>query len=947
VPRPLCEYNLLITKRILPLLLSLITLSASAQSVIIGTVQDAVLKTPLPEAKVSLLAADSTVLIDSVAITKKHRADGTVKEAQFIIDMEKQTRRYFLRASLKGYDDAWMPLSINGDDQRALMLDNPLELRRMRTIDLKDVVVTATKIKMYFKGDTIVYDATAFKLPDGSMLDDLIRQMPGVTMNDNGEIFVNNRKIDELQLASRSFMGGNSKVLLKNLPYYTVKNIKVYDQDTDLNRALGAQVEKKKFVMDVNLKPEFQIGYLANVEAAGGTQHRWLGRGFLLGFNNCTRYTLLANGNNVNESRHIGSASQWTPTAMPNSLLTTYSTAGEIDYQRTDKNLSETLNFDYTSTRNESEMLQRRELFLAGNPMSMVSKNSMAKEHNLKASNRFKYIKPERYQIDVHADFSHKSYNGHFSTLTEQYVDSLTTRQQSGGFNEGHAWTGNFNFKFNPKIKNIGNMSPYLALSAFSDFSSDKNQQAQRYVTENFVHPSASKQHNASDFSAKKFAAGASLTYLLSKGNDFYTIDIAPSYSRNKSHDWLYHPDTLLLPSQIDMLQAITDPANSYDSDENDYKTDITFHFSRLIPLPATKSFPVAARANFLDLYLHIAPMHERLHYQRGAIDTAVTRNTARFEPRLEAYLYVKKERLRPLFFRLMHTAYNAPLINQINLRDDATPLVVHLGNPDLKKWFAITTFWLEYKDISHEFHNWNVSTVFFYNHNVVAQSVRFNPQTGVYTYRPENVSGSYDIQTKAGAFFTLDANRLWTAENNYDGSFAHWRDHAMLSGETESHLNATNILTLHDNLYLQYNKGVLNVRATGDASWRHSEGKRVGISTLNVFDYRYGLAARYTLPVLKTTISADGNMYSRRGYGSANLNTDDLVLNASVSQSLLKGKLIASLEAFDLFHQLSNTQYEVNAQGRVETWYRSLPHYVMLHVVYHWNKSPMNKKKK
>jgi hypothetical protein len=909
-------------------------------------VQDGFLKTPLPDAKVSLLAADSTVLIDSVPITKKRREDGTVKKAEFMIDMKKKTCRYFLRASLNGYDDAWMPLSINGDDQGAFMLDDPLELRRMRTIDLKGVVVTATKIKMYWKGDTIVYDATAFKLPDGSMLDDLIRQMPGVTMNDNGEIFVNNRKIDELQLGSRTFMGGNSKVLLKNLPYYTVKNIKVYDQNTDLNRALGADVERKKFVMDVNLKPEFQVGYVANVEAAGGTQNRWLGRGFLLGFNDCTRYTLLANANNVNESRHIGSANQWTPTSMPNSLLTTYSTAGEIDYQRTDKNLSETLNFDYSSTRNESEMLQRRELFLAGNPLSTMSRNSMAKEHNLKAGNRLKYIKPEGYQLDVSADFSHKSYNGNFFSRSEQYVDSLTNRQLSEGFNEGHSWAGKFNFKFTPKVKKIGNMNPYLALSAFLDYSSDKNQQVQQYMTEDFVHSSASKQHNANDFSTKKFAVGASVNYLLSKGNDFYSIDITPSYSRNKSHDWLYHPDTLLLSSQIDMLQAITDPANSYDSDENDYKTDINFHFTRLIPLPATKEFPVAARANFLDLYLHITPMHERLHYQRGAIDTVATRNTARFEPRLEVHLFFKKDRLRPLFFRLMQTAYNEPLLNRINFRDDATPLVVHLGNPDLKNWQNLTWFRFEYQDIRSERHNWNVSTNFFYHQNEVTQSVQFNPQTGVYTYRPKNVSGSYDIQTKAGAFFTLDPNRLWTMENNYDGGFTHWRDHAMLSGETESHLNAVNTLTLHDNLYLQYNKGAFNVRATGDISWRHSEGKMVDFSTLNAFDYRYGLIARYTLPVLKTTISTDGNMYSRRGYGSANLNTDDFVLNASVSQSLLKGKLIACLEAFDLFHQLSNTQYEVNAQGRTETWYRSLPHYVMLHVVYHWNKTPIKKKK-
>ena len=110
---------------------------------------------------------------------------------------------------------------------------------------------------------------------------------------------------------------------------------------------------------------------------------------------------------------------------------------------------------------------------------------------------------------------------------------------------------------------------------------------------------------------------------------------------------------------------------------------------------------------------------------------------------------------------------------------------------------------------------------------------------------------------------------------------------------------------------------------------------------TLSAFDFQYGLSARYTLPRLNTTLSADGNMYSRRGYGSSELNTNDFVLNASISQPFLKGKLIARIEAFDLLHQLSNTQNAINAQGRTETWYRSLPHYVMMHVVYHWSKNP------
>ena len=931
-------------RHIITIILALAATSAWAQGLVFGRVQDAFLKTPITDAKVSLLlAADSTVVIDSIPITVKRRDDGTVREAQFMLQPEKKTCKYLLRGRLEGYEDGYLPLTIDASNTGAIMLDDALEPRKIRQVNLQEVTVTATKVKMYYRGDTIVYDATAFKLPDGSMLDDLIHQMPGVTIDEYGQIFVNGRKIDELQLGSRSFMRGNSKVLMENLPYYTVKDIKVYDQDTDLNRALNTQAEKKKFVMDVNLKPEHQIGYIANVEAAGGTMERWLGRGFLLGFTEHTRYTLLGNSNNVNESRHIGRSDHWTPDAVPQSLLTTHSAAGEIDYQSADKNVQENLTADFTSTRDEGEMLRSSELFLQGNPLQTTHQNSLSKAQRLKVGNRFKYVKPKGFMFDTDAAFNYRSYSGNSSTLMEQFVDSLTTRQRMDGFNEGKAWSTYAFARIRPMLKNIGKVKQYSRFDVSFDYSSDENERAQRYRVENFVNPSTTNQHNATDYSLRKIAVHTPFSYSLEYKLNYMSLEVKPSYSREKTHDWLYHPDTLLLASQIDMLRATTDPGNSYDSELQTYKAGISLHLARYQHVPATKNMPLEGDVNFLDLYLNVTPMHERLSYQRGPLDTLATRNTFRFEPELRIHLFAKKTR-NPTLIRLYHTEYNAPLVSLLSIRDDANPLVVRLGNPDLKAYTSQSTLEAEYKDIRSARHNFYVSGFYGYLHNKVSEAVSINPATGIYTYRPESVHGCYDIRVKGGIFYTLDKNKYWTVESNADVLFNHWLDHMMLAGETESHVNAVNTLTLRDNAYIQYNKGMLNIRATGDIRWRHSEGKMQDFETLNATDFQYGLSARYTLPRLNTTLSADGNMYSRRGYGSSELNTDDFVLNASISQPFFKGKLIARIEAFDLLHQLSNTQYTVNAQGRTETWYRSLPHYVMAHLVYHWNKNPKKK---
>lgn len=317
-------------------------------------------------------------------------------------------------------------------------MDHPLELRRIRNIALGEATVTATKLKMFHKGDTLVYDASAFKLPEGSMLDDLIRQMPGVTMNDAGEIFVNGRKVDELLLGARSFFGGNSKVLLDNLPYYTVKHLKVYEKESDRNVAVGYEMEKKKYVMDINLKNEYSKGYIGNVEAAGGTQERWLGRGFLLGYTDQLRFTLLANANNVNEKRHIGESGGWKPEHMPRSLLTTKSVAGEIDYQSKSGNVKENLMVDFMESKDYGETVQRRELFMDGStPYSTLMASNFTRTNRLLAQNSFKLTIPQKVYTDLGIEFEYKKYQGNSEAMSEDFLDGLNTRLRSTSYNKG------------------------------------------------------------------------------------------------------------------------------------------------------------------------------------------------------------------------------------------------------------------------------------------------------------------------------------------------------------------------------------------------------------------------------------------------------------------------------------------------------------------------------
>ena len=929
-------------KNIITIILALAALTAGAQTqkeiTLSGNVEDGFLKIPLSHAKVSICRADSSVLVDSAAMFTAYNRDLKPLFAQYTAKVTTDAKVLLVHAQLKGYDDVWQRVSIGKQTGIEVPM---LEMRKMREVDLGEVVVKATRVKMFYRGDTIVYDATAFKLPQGSMLDDLIRQMPGVTLNEAGQIFVNGRMVDELMLGSRSFMKGNKKVLMENLPYYTVKDIKVYDRQSDKSMALGYDVDPKKFVMDVNLKEEYQRGYIANVEGAVGTEDRWLGRAFALGFTDRLRLTLFGNVNNVNESRHIGQSGHWTPASMPQSMVTTRSAATEIDYHTKGDKVKETFSADYTSTTDEQEMRQRYEQFLAGStPLSISAMRNRSGNRQVKLHNTFSLTKP--FYLRTEIDFNHAKRDGSFNSSFDQWGDSLTASMRSVGMSEGKSWSlkGEVDGAFN-----VGKDKRHVEFYAMMQHGNDESLQASRYLTEQIASNSRQLTHNANDIFNRQTVGFLQLGYGIPLGKDVKIgLSEQAQVINTRTHDYLYHPDTLLLPSEIDMLTAITDPSNSYDSHSRMFENKAGVTLRQTAKCKPYPDLPMTMEYDHWSIGLSLPVRHERLDYERGAIDTVATQNTV-FLNTSASFRLMSKDGKHDLRLGASHNRSSAQLMSRIGWRDDSQPLIVREGNPDLKG-NVTTNANIDYYDKNAHGHQQtlHVGTSLNYQHRSTAQSVAYDPTSGIYTYRPQNVSGAYTLKGVFDISRTIDKNRYWSWQTNADAGYHHSIDHAMLTGMTASEENVVNTLTLHDGAYIQYNKGTLNIRATGDIRWRHSEGKMYDFETLNATDFQYGLSARYTLPRLNTTLSADGNMYSRRGYGSSELNTNDFVLNASVSQPFFNGKLIARIEAFDLLHQLSSTQYSVNAQGRTETWYRSLPHYVMLHLVYHWNKNPKKK---
>ena len=266
--------------------------------VVEAKVIDKVIRKPLP-ANVTLMWQDSTVV-----------ANGALgNEGNFSMNLPIDSV-IICKFDMMGYEPYWLTLDFRGIKPTKLKNLGKIEMVE-KPLELDEVVVKASKVKMVFRGDTIIYNADAFRLSDGSMLDALIEQLPGVELKGN-QILVNGRYVESLLVNGKDFFRGDPSVALQNLPAYMVNKVKVYEKEHE-DAYITGTLREKPLVVDVNLKKEFSTGWVSNVEAGYGTNNRYLGRMFGLLFTDQMRLAMFGNINNTSDTRQPGSRGEWNP----------------------------------------------------------------------------------------------------------------------------------------------------------------------------------------------------------------------------------------------------------------------------------------------------------------------------------------------------------------------------------------------------------------------------------------------------------------------------------------------------------------------------------------------------------------------------------------------------------------------------------------------------------
>lgn len=940
-----------------------------------GSVYDSFTKAAL-KAHMTLMRSDSTV-IDT---TTCYMWSWGTSDSYYEFKVPRKQDHFIIKAECDGYHAGYINYDMKYIARNRLFEMPRILLKKKVEEDdifaegnLEGVVVTGTKVKIAYRGDTVVYNAAAFNLPEGSMLDGLVREMPGAELKDNGDIYVNGKKVDYLTLNGKDFFKGNNKVMLDNLPYYTVQNVEVYDKSSKESEWKGEETTKKDYVMDVKLKREYNRGLLANVEGGLGTDDRYLGRFFGLYYTDHTRLSTFANTNNINEDRKPGYEGDWTPANQPQGLRSTKQAGLNLTTEDQDKNWEESFNTTFTWSDADDHTRTSSERFADDGSIFSGSESwSRQKDFRFSAENEFMLNVPIKLRLSTSIDYSNGDRTSESNDSTWRGV-SLAEGGLNRTYNEGLSRYRTLNFNNYIAYYKKLPWGDNLSLGVNIGYSKNKPSDTfSRSLTDYLQTGESDYRDRYTDSHSDSYSYTLQANYTISLLNGWriapradYRQTYSSSHNMSYRLDWLNSPTPTLpnregetyrgerhetgslpigegwggaLPSNEQLLSVL-------DTNNSDTHT----HFERTYGGGISFNRQLGDDEGWLSFDFPLHSIHERMHYDDGELDTIAHRSNLIFEPSFSWYHWGKN-------FKMMQysMSMDKPDFASLMPTDDTTnPLVLMINNPHLKNRISHMFY------TSFNFRNDSTARRISLNANVsLTQNAwgtrsSYDPLTGAYTYMQDNINGNWNASGSIGYERPLGKARLFTIENNLSAGFAHSVDFALAQSTyaaTESQpssedLSRVNTFTTTEDLHLKFQKDKLTLQVGGEVNWRHSTGSEATFQTINAWDYNYGLTAKYTIPWMNVDVATDLKMFSRRGYNSDMMNTDDLVWNASLSRSFFKGKLTARLMAFDILHQLSSTQYSVNAQGRTETWHNCIPRYALLTLSYKFQKMPKKKK--
>lgn len=953
------------------------SISTAKEFEIQGEVYESLGKLPLHSAKVVMYDGKGNPT-DTINLYKAemYMSAGTRTKAMYSMSVPRVDSVYCFDVIAPGYKPQSVVFKVEKVGKREMVRTVPPVYLERAPRELKEVTVTASKVKFYNKGDTLVFNADAFQLAEGSMLDALISQLPGVKLHDNGQITFNGKYVEYLLLNGRDFMNSDRQLMLQNLGAYTVKTVELYDGNTDREKWRGDTIKSgRHLTMDVKLKKEYSTGVILNLQAGGGTKGRYVGKAFASWFSSTLMATFTANLNNLNDNRTPGKNDSWTPQQLPTGTKRFGDLGLSYDY----KSLSGKLVARGTA-RYEDGGLDTRTATQRTNFLTACSNYERSFSSARSRSQRFQtthtidrftdntnfgtYVMGRLVRTADRGSAIQATFNSDPGTVTRELLDTLYSRPElldaivnrstSRFDNAGTEGEIDLFPFFSLKIPGTGDRVTFQPGFKYNSKTADNwSEQTVNFGTD--PTPGVSQRTYIDGSPNRTMTATSNITYFYNPSRTVRTyINYEYRFASAERNNAYYALERLADMGVFGTLPTgyltTLDPVNSYRSMLYTNQHELSPNFSAYFEEPHKYSIylrAIAAARVVHRLFSYHRDMRDFL-VKRTDVAASISNSSTEFRWEFCPVKMVPGKTYRGSIFHsaiIYNFGFSTDLpdpARMIDFTDRSNPMAISMGNPDLHNAYEQThTLRYEYQHINSPLNNTLSATL----RTATGEFVRgylYDTATGVRTYRTYNVDGNRSLSLSNNFNFQFGPKNCLVFSSTHGGYFSRRAD--MIGIDTQvPEQTAVNSSTFNQELRLTWQIGKQSLTARATNSFTSSVSDREGFRPMNVQNHAYGLQGQFRLP-LGIGVSSDFMLYTRRGYGSEQLDKTDPIWNLRATYTRPRSPFTFMLDGFDLLQRLTNITYAVTPSGRMVSYTNTLPRYVLLTVQYRFNRTPKAK---
>lgn len=805
-------------------------------------------------------------------------------------------------------------------------------------LELSEVVVTAPIKEVELVGDTTVINADAYRIPEGSNLEELVKKIPGLEYDrQNKTLVYNGLPIAEINVNGEAFFAGNHALALENLPADLVSRIKVYDKRSEMEKFMGIKTGEENYVLDLQTKKEFNGTLMTSVAAGKGNNKKkeaeLISNFFKTGGENLSviaksgnRNMTSANKDNrqdnvaVNFLKKFGKKIHLNGNVMySNAINGNEGTSYYEQYLKTGNRYRYATSDRHNTNRMASTMLSMKWNIDKMTLLNLSGSFSAMKGTNGSDSRQATYN--ENPELDITAPFNGEE-NG--QTENDIRVNGIRMNSRSTSANRQYFLNADLTRRLNEKGSSLGLTMQYSEgrgkNEAFSMSSTTYYQLQDEWGNDSVLYRN---QYYDSPNRNRKFSLGLILTQPLHKS---LRAQLSYKFRRENQNNDRNTYDLSRFFDGTDDEPLYTLP-EGYEA----AYTDSLSNRSR----SHTTAHEVALHLNYTDRTweinagLSVVPERQSLDQKTGRMQADTLRTSVNYYPAVTVLWHKKKTRVQLSY---EGDTKQPGLTELLTLTDNSDPLNITRGNPSLRPSYNQRVR-LEARDTKIGL---NGDMTWANTVNSVTRAVTYNTQTGGIESYPVNVNGNWNA--RATVRYQKRIKRRFSVTARTGASFS---QNVSLINEGQQEMperSTTHNTTLNANLRFGYQPQWGGFDLTGDWRFRHSTNllRETGDYTR---DYRLGVNAYADLPG-GIQLRSDVDYSFRNGTNITPGEDDQVVWNASLSWRFLKQKK-AELSFYwaDILSQKKNFTRSVSSSGLSERHTQQIGSWFMLSFKYRFNK--------